>query len=233
MRKIAILQSNYLPWKGVFDMINSVDIFVFLEDVQYTKWDWRNRNKILTSNGPSWITVPIKSRNIRDKLIYQAEICDNYNWQRKHFKSFQINYSKALFYKEYKWIIEDIYLSRKWKNLSNLNIYTIKLISDVLGIKTKFINSLDLNSKGKKDDKAIDICKKLNADYFLSGPAARNYMDPRKFKDEKIILDYIKYEYPEYNQLHKPFNHFVTILDLIFNCGDKSPYYIWGWREDL
>jgi len=231
MRKIAILQSNYLPWKGVFDMINSVDIFVFFEDVQYTKGDWRSRNKILTSNGPSWITVPIKNR--RDQLIYQAEICDNYNWQRKQFKSFQINYSKALFYKEYKWIIEEIYLNKKWKNLSKLNIYTTKLISDILGIKTKFINSLDLNSKGKKEDKEIDICKKLNADYFLSGPAARNYIDPRKFKDEKIILDYIKYEYPEYDQLHKPFNHFVTILDLIFNCGDKSPYYIWGWREDL
>ncbi len=131
MRKIAILQSNYLPWKGVFDMINSVDIFVFFEDVQYTKWDWRSRNKILTSNGPSWITVPIKNRNRRDQLIYQAEICDNYNWQRKHFKSFQINYIKALFYKKYKWIIEDIYLSRKWKKLSNLYIHTIKLISKI------------------------------------------------------------------------------------------------------
>ena len=233
MRKIAILQSNYLPWKGVFDIINSVDIFVFLEDVQYTGQDWRNRNKILTSNGPLWITVPIKSKNRRDQLIYQAEICDKYFWQKKHFESFQHSYGKAPFYKEYKWIIEDIYLSRKWKNLSNLNIYTTKLISNVLGIKTKFINSLDLNSKGRKDDKIIDMCKKLNADYYLSGPAARNYIDSQKFKDEKIILDYIKYEYPEYNQLHKPFNHFVTILDLIFNCGDSSSYYIWGWRGSL
>lgn len=233
MRKIAILQSNYLPWKGVFDMIHRVDLFVFCEDVQYTKKDWRNRNKIMTSNGPTWLTVPVKSKNRRDQLIYQAEICDQYDWQRIHFKSFQTNYARALFYREYKWIIEDIYISRKWKNLSNLNIYTTKLISNVLEIKTEFINSLDLNSKGKKDDKIIDICKKLNADYYLSGPAAKSYIDPQKFKDEKITLSYIDYEYPEYNQLHKPFNHFVTILDLIFNCGDKSPYYIWRWREDL
>ena len=228
-----MLQSNYLPWKGVFDMINQVDLFIFCEDVQYTRKDWRNRNRIITSNGVSWITVPVKSKNRRDQLIYQAEICNKYNWQRKHFKSFQTNYSKALFYNEYKWIIEDIYLSREWKNLSNLNIYTTKLISKVLKIKTKFINSLDLDYKGKKDDMIIDVCKKLNADYFLSGPAAKNYINPQKFKDEKIVLNYTKYEYPEYNQLHKPFYHFVTILDLIFNCGDNSPYYIWGWRKDL
>ena len=95
------------------------------------------------------------------------------------------------------------------------------------------MNSANLNSKGSKDDKLIEICKELKGDYYLSGPAAKNYINPQKFKDEKIILDYIDYEYPEYNQMHKPFNHFVTILDLIFNCGDNSPYYIWGWREDL
>ena len=233
MRKIAILQSNYLPWKGVFDIIHRVDLFVFHEDVQYTKQDWRNRNRILNQNGLSWITVPIKKSNRKDQLIYQVEISNEYNWQKKHFNLFQANYGKAPYHKEYKWIIEEIYLNKKWKNLSNLNIYLTKLICNTLGIKTKFINSLDLNCKGEKDDKVINICKKLDADYYLSGPAAKNYINPQKFKDEKIVLDYIDYEYPEYNQMHKPFSHFVTILDLIFNCGDKSPYYIWGWREDL
>ena len=232
LKKIAILQSNYLPWKGVFDIINSVDVFVFLEDVQYTEHDWRNRNKILTSNGPSWITVPIKSSDRRGQLIYQAEICDKYNWQKKHFNSFQTNYGKAPCYKEYKWIIEEIYLNKKWKNLSKMNIYITKLISNILGIKTDFINSLELKCKGKKDNKVINICKKLGADYYLSGPAAKDYINPKKFKDEKIILDYIDYKYLEYNQLYKPFTHFVTILDLIFNFGNNSPYYIWGWRDN-
>lgn len=232
MNKIAILQSNYLPWKGVFNLIHLVDVFVFLEDVQYTTRDWRNRNKIYTKDGLRWISIPV-IKGPRSQLIYEVKIDQEKDWQRKHFNAFQINYARAPHFKKYKWLLEDIYYKYTWKSLSEFNIFTTKLISKTLGITTKFINSTSLNTKGSKDDKLIEICKKLNADYYLSGPSAQNYINPQKFKEEKIMLDYIEYEYPEYNQLHKPFNHFVTILDLIFNCGDKSPYYIWGWREDL
>ena len=232
MKKIAILQSNYLPWKGVFDIINQVDIFVFLEDVQFTTRDWRNRNKVYTKDGLKWITIPV-IKGPRSQLIYEVKIDQGKDWQRKHFNTFQINYGRALYFKKYKWIIEDIYCKHTWESLSKLNIYTIELIARTLGIKTKFMNSAGLNTKGSKDDKLIEICKKLGADYYLSGPAAKDYINPKKFKDENIILDYIEYKYPEYNQLYKTFNHFVTILDLIFNCGDNSAYYIWGWREDL
>lgn len=232
IKKVAILQSNYLPWKGVFDIIHQVDTFVFLEDVQYTEHDWRNRNRIVTKDGVKWITVPINHSNKIGQRIYEAEINDKINWQRKHYNAFQLNYARTPYFKEYNWILEDIYKQKKWDKISDFNIYSTKLIARELGIKTQFVNSLDLKVEGTKDDRIIEICKNLNSTYYLSGPAAKSYINPEKFKDEGIELDYIKYEYPKYKQLHEPFNHYVTILDLIFNCGPDAPYYIWGWRED-
>ncbi len=231
MKKIAILQSNYLPWKGVFDMIHQVDTFVFLEDVKYTEHDWRNRNKIQTKDGVKWITVPVNHSKKIDLKIYEAEINDKINWQRKHYNAFQLNYIKAPYFKEYKWILEDLYKNKKWEHISNFNIYAIKLIAKELGIETEFINSVDLNINGIKDDRIIEICKKLNATHYLSSPAAKDYIVPEKFERANIKLEYINYEYPKYKQLHEPYNQFVTILDLLFNCGHNSPYYIWGWRK--
>lgn len=230
MKKIAILQSNYLPWKGVFDMIHQVDEFVFLEDVQYTSRDWRNRNKVLTDKGSLWISVPIKKN--RGQFIYEAKIDNSFDWQRRHLGTFDVYYSKAPYYKKYKWIINRIFKENKWESLSRLNIYVNKLIARILGIQVEFINSCDLEIEGKKDDKLINICKKLNATHYLSGPAAKDYIVPEKFEKAGIELEYIKYEYPKYKQLYEPFNHYVTILDLLFNCGPDAPYYIWGWRED-
>lgn len=228
MKKIAILQSNYLPWKGVFDMINQVDVFVFLEDAQYTKNDWRNRNKIMTYKGePCWISVPIKNTIHHTQFkIHEAMIGTNSAWQRKHHASFTLNYSKARFFKEYKYIIDNIYLNKKWDKLSDLNIYCIKEISAILGIKTAFVNSCDLGCSGIKDDKLINICKSLGADSYLSGLAAKAYIVPDKFKNNNITLEYIKYEYPEYPQLGNKFEHGVTILDLVFNCGSNAYKYI-------
>ena len=232
MKRVAILQSNYLPWKGVFDMINQVDIFVFLEDVQYTKRDWRNRNKILSNSGSRWITVPVKNKGRKGQLIQDVRVDISQNWQYIHYNTFQMNYGRAPYFKKYKWIIEDIYMDKKWVNLSKLNIYSTKLIAKELGINTEFIASTSLDVKGTKDDRLIAICKKLNADYYLSGPAAKDYIISSKFEQEGLELDYIKYEYPKYKQLHEPFTHYVTILDLIFNVGPDAPYYIWGWREN-
>ena len=225
MKKIAILQSNYIPWKGVFDMINQVDIFVFHEDVQYTKGDWRNRNQIKTPNGLEWLTVPVKKAPTESK-IFEIEISNEVNWQRKHYNKIIQNYSKAPFLNEYHFILEDIYLKNEWINLSQLNIHTTKLIANVLGIKTAFINSIELKTAGVKDDKVIDICKQLNATHYLSGPAAKGYITEDKFRKANIGLEYIKYEYPEYDQLYGEFDHHVTVLDVIFNCGKNSPKYI-------
>lgn len=225
MKKIAILQSNYLPWKGVFDMINQVDIFVFYEDVQYTKDDWRNRNKIKTPQGLKWLTVPVKKAPLETK-IFEIEIFNGEDWQQKHYNLIKNNYIKAPYFQDYHFILEEIYLKKKWDKLSDLNIYSTKLIADVLGIKTEFINSTDLKTTGVKDDKIISICKQLNATHYLSGPAAKAYIKEDKFKNANIELEYINYEYPEYKQLYGAFEHKVTVLDVIFNCGPNSPKYI-------
>jgi hypothetical protein len=233
MKKIAILQSNYLPWKGVFDLIHRVDTFVFLEDVQYTTGDWRNRNQILTPSGLQWISVPVKHIPGRKGLIMDMEIDNSADWQKAHFNALRLNYARAAFFKEYQWILADLFLERKWERLTDLNRYSTKLIADILGVNTEFVDSADLLSAGRKDDKLIDICLKLKGDYYLSGPSAQNYLVPEKFAANRIILDYIEYKYPEYPQLHRPFVHNVTVLDLIFNCGPQASHYIWGWRDEV
>lgn len=225
MKKVAILQSNYIPWKGVFDMINQVDTFVFLEDVQYTRRDWRNRNKIKTPDGLKWLTVPVKKNKV-DAKIFEIEIDNNKDWQKNHYNLIKQNYLSSPFFKEYHFILEEIYLKNKWSKLSELNIFSIKLISNILGIKTEFINSVDLNTSGTKDDKLIQILKIINATDYLSGPAAKNYISQDKFKNERIGLEYIIYDYPEYNQLYGDFDHYVTILDVLFSCGKESGSYI-------
>ncbi|MBP3889385.1 MAG: WbqC family protein [Cellulosilyticum sp.] len=225
MKKIAILQPNYLPWKGVFDMIYQVNQFVFLEDVQYTQHDWRNRNKIVTSDGVKWITVPVKNSDRFEQKIYEAHIDNRYNWRRKHKNAIAINYKKARYFEQYKYILDEIY-DREWETISELNMYTTKMIAKVLGIGTSFISSLEIPTTGEKTDRLIEICKYLEADAYLSGPAAKSYIEDRKFIDNNIKLEYIEYNYPVYKQLYGEFEHGVTILDLIFNCGPESMKYI-------
>lgn len=222
--KVAILQSNYIPWKGVFDMINQVDTFVFFEDVDYTSRDWRTRNKIRGTNSDTWLTVPVKKAPRGTKISEITIVQDN--WAKKHKKTIVQSYSKAPYFEEYKYILDEIY-DRKWSNLSEFNIYTTKLICKVLGIECKFVNSKDLASEGKKDDKLLSICEILGASEYLSGPAAMDYIDPEKFLQKNIKLSFINYsKYREYDQFHGGFEHYVSVLDLIFNCGDNAKYYI-------
>jgi len=225
MAKVAILQSNYIPWKGVFDMINQVDKFVFFEDVDYTKRDWRSRNNIKTANGDVWLTVPVKKAP-RGTKIHEIELFNDGKWQKKHINNIKLAYSKAKFFKEFEWIIEEIYTNQTWEKLSEFNIFVTKLLCRVLDIKAEFINSVELATTGTKDDKLLDICKKIGATHYLSGPAAKDYINDDKFKKAKIKLEYMNYTYPEYQQLYGEFNHYVSVLDLIFNCGPQAKDFI-------
>lgn len=231
--KIAILQSNYIPWKGVFDMINMVDTFVFFEDVDFTKRDWRSRNKIPTPNGELWLTVPVV-KSPRGTKIMDIEISQTDDWQSKHYANLRNNYIRAKFFKDFEWLLRDFYIERHWTNLSEMNIYMTKKISEILGISTAFLNSKDIPSNGSKDDKLIDICKYVGATAYLSGPAAKDYIHVDKFKDNGIGLSYIKYDtYPEYKQIYGDFNHYVSIFDVLFNCGDEAPKYIFQGKEEI
>ncbi|MGV3278669.1 WbqC family protein [Rickettsiales bacterium LUAb2] len=224
MKKIAIFQSSYIPWKGTFDIMNKVDIFVFFEDVQFTKKNWRTRNKIKTTGGSKWLTVPVKNDNLLDKKIYEVEISQEEDWQINHYNAIANSYAKAKFFKEYKYLLDEIYLQKKWTNLSEFNIFTNKLIAKTLGIKVEFANSKDLAITSSKTDKVVDICKAFNANYLLNGPTAKEYTEEDKLLAAAIEVEYMDYtKYPEYTQLNGEFEHNVTILDVIFNCGPEAP----------
>lgn len=221
--KIAILQPNYIPWKGVFDLINKVDVFVFFDDVQYTKKDWRNRNLIKTSNGATWLTVPVLTKGVRDQLINEARIDSNVNWQSKHYKAIVAAYKKAPFFSEYEHILDEIYLKNKWELIADLDVFSTKLLAKELGIEADWVLSSTLNVSGSKEgERVVNICDKLGCDYFINGPAAKPFMDQGVFDKAGITLDYIEYDYQEYDQLYPPFNHYVSVLDVLFNCGPDA-----------
>lgn len=232
MRKVAIIQSNYIPWKGYFDIIHDVDIFVFLDDVQYTTRDWRNRNLIKTPHGLKWLTIPVNAT--RNSKIYEVKIADK-EWAKTHWRTIQHCYARTTFFNQYKNFFEDFYLKKEWIYLSELNQTLIKEIAQkLLNIKTIFYDSREIPTEGKKQDKLLSILKYLKADIYISGPSAINYLKPDDFIKEGIKLIYKDYNgYPQYPQLFGNFEHNVSIIDTIFNTGEKAPYYIWGWRNDI
>lgn len=231
MKRVAVLQSNYIPWKGYFDIIHDVDLFIFYDDVQFTKNDWRNRNKIKVPGGTAWLTVPV-GQNL-DRLICEVTIEDR-QWQVKHFKTLCQYYGKAPHFSRYREYFEHVYLGHPWRSLSELNQTLIREISsNFLGISTQFKDSREFVAEGQKLERLIDLLGKCGAEHYLSGPAARNYIEPEAFARRGIELVYKDYSgYPEYPQFHPPFDHYVTILDLLFHTGPDAPWYIWGWRKE-
>ncbi|MEQ7050299.1 WbqC family protein [Paenibacillaceae sp. P-4] len=230
-KKVAVLQSNYIPWKGYFDIINDVDLFIFYDDVQYTKNDWRNRNKVKTPQGTQWITIPVSASS--EALIHEAGF-QNLQWTSKHYKTLAALYSKAPYFKKYKEFLEYVYVERKWESLSELNQYLITYIShEFLGITTKFMDSREFYTEGKRLERLINLLKEADATSYLSGPAAKSYIESDRFKEEGIELIYKDYSnYKEYDQFHPPFDHYVTILDLLFHTGEDAPELIFNKQSN-
>lgn len=222
MKRIAILQSNYIPWKGYFDLIASVDEFIIYDEMQYTKNDWRNRNKIKTKNGVEWITIPVKIDSLHQK-INQTQIFDP-RWVKKHKATIQTNYAKAKCFEETKDFVFDLYEKVKSEEyLSKVNYIFIKEICKYLGINTKISLSSDYNLIEGKTERLVDLCIQTRGTHYLSGPAAKEYLVEELFNEKDIVLEWMDYSnYKEYNQLHPPFEHGVSILDLIFNEGENS-----------
>lgn len=217
MKKIAISQSNYIPWKGYFDLINIVDEFILYDDAQYTRRDWRNRNKIKTSNGTQWLTIPVDVKGKYFQKINEIKISDK-GWTVKHWRQIKQNYTNAKNFKKYKDTFEELYLSCKEKYLSEINHKFIIAINQILGIKTKIRFSSEFKIHGNQTEKLINICKQCNATDYISGPAAKVYFDVELAAKENIQVKWMNYDnYKEYEQLYPPFEHGVTILDLIFN----------------
>ena len=219
MKKVAILQSNYIPWKGYFDMIALVDEFILYDDMQYTRRDWRNRNKIKTPNGLAWLTIPVEVKGKYFQKINETMISDP-KWAKDHWATIKQFYSKAKFFKDYKDVFENFYLNTTEPLLSLVNYELISTINEILGIKTKISWSSDYDLADGKTERLLSLVQQAGGTEYISGPAAKDYIVDSLFEDAGIKLSWMDYSgYPEYTQLYPPFEHGVTVLDLIFNEG--------------
>ena len=226
MKKVAILQSNYIPWKGYFDLIAYVDEFILLDDVQYTKRDWRNRNKIKTPRGEQWLSVPVNVKGNYYQKINQAKIVGT-EWQQSHWRVIKENYSNAKYFHEIESWLEPLYKDNYFLHLSKMNREFIEAICSYLSINTTISNSSDYELVEGRIDRLIDICKQSGATEYISGPSAKEYMDDKLFVSNNITLSWFDYSgYSEYSQLWGEFKHDVSILDLLFNCGKDAPDYM-------
>ena len=231
-KKVAIVQSSYIPWKGYFDIINSVNEFILFDNVQFTRRDWRNRNKIKTPNGTQWLTIPVDVKGKYHQSICETKI-KNPEWKIKHWATIRHNYRRAKYFNTYKDFFETLFLDRDEKYLSNINYHFIVNINKLMGIQTKISHSMTYSLVGEKTEQLLKICKEAGATHYISGPAAKNYLDVKLFREENIAVEWMEYSgYPEYRQLFPPFEHSVSIIDLIFNEGRHAPLYMKSFGLD-
>jgi hypothetical protein len=225
IKKIGILQSNYIPWKGYFDIIAAVDEFILYDDMQYTRRDWRNRNQIKTPQGVQWLTVPVLVKGKYHQKIRDAEI-DGSDWSIMHWKAFVQNYRRAPYFDEVAAWLEPLYIE-SYTHISQLNRRFIEAICHFLGIKTVVSNSSDYTLIDGKTERLADLCKQAGGTEYISGPSAKDYVEERIFTDMGITLTWFDYSgYPQYPQMWGEFTHGVTILDLLFNCGKDAHRYM-------
>ena len=216
---IAIHQPQYLPWLGYLDKIDKAEVFVILDNVQFKKNEWQNRNRIKTVQGWQWITVPVLYKF--PEKINEVRINNNTNWNRKHLQALITNYSKSLYFADYKNLFEDIF-SRSWDRLVDINIEIIKFLISAFELKTRLVMASDLKLREEPTERLIDICKTLNANKYLAGRDGGKYMNLEMFDKEEIEIIFQDFKHPVYNQLYGDFVPGMSAVDLLFNCGDKS-----------
>jgi len=227
MRRLASIQPSYIPWCGYFHTIQKSHVFVFHDNVQYTKQDWRNRNRIKTASGSQWLTVPV-GRVPQSTPIHQVQLDPSSGWVEKHWNRIEASYAKAPFFEQYAPALKAIW-ERSWTSLSELDIeLTIKLC-ELLGINhVEFRRATDLDIVGTKTDRLLQMCDQLEATRYLSGPAAKSYIQPADFERAGLELEWMVYDYPEYEQLYPPFDPQVSVIDLLFMKGSEAGDWIWG-----
>lgn len=226
--RCAIVQPSYIPWRGYFDLIRRVDLFIFYDDVQYDRRGWRNRNRVKTPQGTQWLTIPVRARGAQTEglPIHTIRTAGD-EWARQHFETLRRLYRKAPFFEMYSPWLEQAYTAPA-EMLADLTIGLTVDIAGKLGISgTRFRRSSELNASGTKTERLLDVLGKVGATHYLSGPSASGYLDARQFEKAKITLEWMTYDYPEYPQLHGPYDPHVTVLDLMFMTGERAADYIW------
>ncbi|MEM9281870.1 MAG: WbqC family protein [Verrucomicrobiota bacterium] len=231
LKKVAIIQSNYIPWRGYFDVINQVDEFILLDEVQFTRRDWRNRNKIKTHSGTRWLTIPVLTKGKYLQSISETQVEDS-SWAEHHWSSIEHAYRKAPFYDALEPFLRSLYEQAQKKSLlSEINRIFLEGLCHELGISTKLRGSFEYELVGKKTERLLSICQQAGATTYLSGPAAKSYLDESMFAGEGIAVDWVDYSgYPDYAQLHGEFDGAVSVLDLLFNTGRQARDYMLSFR---
>jgi WbqC-like protein family len=225
-KRVAIVQSCYIPWKGYFDLINLVDEFILYDDRQYTRRDWRNRNRIKTPQGSTWLTIPVQAKGRYEQRIDETLVADS-SWADRHWKTLAHNYATAPFFDHLRDRVEALYRNAIDPRLSEVNRLFLEAVCELLGIETHLSWSTDYEAEGTKTERLVSLCRAAGATAYLSGPSAREYIDESLFEDAGIALEYIDYSgYSEYPQQYPPFDHAVTILDLLFNTGPDAPSFM-------
>ena len=224
--RIAISQSNYIPWKGYFDLIQSVDEFVLFDDVQYTRRDWRNRNRIKTPHGLAWLTIPVQTSGQYLALIKDIEVTDP-AWAKKHWKTIGAMYAQAPYFRMVADRFERLYLESTETRLSLINRTWLEAACEMLEIRTRITWSMDYAVAEGRTERLVSICQQAGATTYISGPSARGYIDNACFEAAGIELHYFDYDgYPEYPQVHGPFEHAVSVIDLLCHTGPNARQYL-------
>ena len=225
--KCVILQPSYIPWRGYFDLIHRAGVFVFYDDVKYDNGGWRNRNRVKTPRGARWLTIPVHTRGVESEHIPINRIATAPQpWARKHLDTLRLLYAAAPHFNEYLPWLERVYADPP-PLLADFVIATTIDLAHMLGITTRFLRSSELGIGGGKSERLVNIVRHVGASTYLSGPSAKSYIEPERFAEAGIELEYIDYDYPEYPQLYPPYDGQVTILDLLFMAGAGAPRYIW------
>jgi len=226
--RIAIMQPNYLPWLGYFEMMYHCDTFVVLDDVQYNKKFWRNRNRIRVKDGAMWLTVPVLTKNKFKQSINEVQINHAVRWQDKHIRSLWLNYHRSPYFHKYYCHLEDILTKNNWNYLLDLDMAMLRLLAGTLNINTPLVTASSLSLEQRGEEKIIAICEKLGAQQLYDTYNSRNFIDIDTFGKRGIEVIFQQYRYPQYPQQYKPFLPYMSVIDLLFNCGDESLQYILG-----
>jgi hypothetical protein len=228
---VAVLQPGYLPWLGFFDQMRRASVFVVYDDVQYDKHGWRNRNRIKTSRGPLWLTVPTLHGQFQRPLIMDVRIDSTSVWQRKHVSSLRQHYARARYARAVLPELEDI-LQRPWVALTDLNLELMAWLARWLKIETRVVRASTLDIPGERSERLLSICRHFGATRYLSGDAAREYLDTDLFHSAGVEVIWQQYRHPLYTQLHGPFVSHLSAVDLVLNCGPDSADILAGTVAD-
>lgn len=219
---LVVLQPGYLPWLGFFDQMRRADVFVYYDDVQFDRGGWRNRNRVKSTTGePHWLTVPVRVSSLKQR-INETEIDNRQPWARKHIGTVRQFYAKAPFVKRYLPQLEEVLAGRIWESVVDLDEAVVGTMCRWLGLERPTVRSSALGIEGERSQRLLDVCRHFGARRYLSGNAARSYLDVELFAQAGVEVEWQDFQHPTYPQQHGPFVPYLSMLDLLLNCGDDS-----------